>query len=135
PEITGDGERAQIVALGVSTRGRGRGRGTPATQPPPRTGEADPDKPIELRISLKAGPRLVGITFIERNEVRDESTLRPRMRTRGTEPALTLVTISGPYGATAPGNAPSRRRIFSCVTQDDACAKRILLSLTRRAYR
>jgi mono/diheme cytochrome c family protein len=130
-EITVDGERAHLVALGASTRGR-RGR---ASTPPPRTGEADPDKPIEFRIPIKAGPRIVGITFIERDEVRDESTLRPRMRSRGTEPALSLVTIAGPYGAKAPGSAPSRRRIFSCATQDDACAKRILLSLARRAYR
>jgi hypothetical protein len=135
-EITVDGERAQIITIGVGTRGRGRGRGAAADrQPPPRTGEADPDKPIELRVPIKAGPRLVGVTFVERNEVRDESTLRPRMRSRGTEPALTLVTISGPYGAKAPGNSPSRQRIFTCSTQDDACARRILLALTRRAYR
>ena len=126
-EITVDGERAQIVTVGASARGRGRGRASTAlgARPPstgpgqapdataaPRTGEADPDRPIEFRIPVKAGPRLVGITFIERDEVRDESTLRPRMRSRGTEPALSLVTISGPYGAKAPGDSPSRRRIF-----------------------
>jgi hypothetical protein len=128
-EVVVDGERAQLVTLGVATRGR---RGQP---PSPRTGEADPDRPIELKVPMKAGPRLIGITFIERDAVRDETTLRPRMRSRGTEPALSLVTISGPYGAKAPGDSPSRRRIFTCATQDDACAKRILLSLTRRAYR
>src|SRR5499427_4328219 len=130
-EVVVDGERAQLVALGVSARGRGRG-GQP---PPPRTGEADPDRPIEFEIPMKAGPRLIGITFIERDAVRDETTLRPRMRSRGTEPALSLVTISGPYGTKAPGDSPSRRRIFTCTTQDDACAKKILLTLTRRAYR
>jgi hypothetical protein len=129
-EVVVDGERAQLVALGVSARGRGRGQ-----QPAPRTGEADPDHPIEFTIPMKAGPRLVGITFIERDAVRDETTLRPRMRSRGTEPALSLVTISGPYGTRAPGDSPSRRRIFTCATQDDACAKKILLTLTRRAYR
>jgi mono/diheme cytochrome c family protein len=129
-EVVVDGERAKLVALGVSARGRGRGQ-----SPAPRTGEADPDRPIELKIPMKAGPRLIGITFIERDAVRDETTVRPRMRSRGTEPALSLVTISGPYGATVPGDSPSRRRIFSCATQDDGCAKRILLSMTRRAYR
>ena len=156
-EITLDGARAQIITLGASARGRGRpstGSGqAPATttgsggRPPAdapaavRTGEADPDKPIEFRIPIKAGPRLVGITFIERDEVRDESTLRPRMRSRGTEPALSLVTVSGPYGATSPGDSPSRRRIFTCrppalaPSEVEGCAKRVLLSLTRRAYR
>ena len=34
---------------------------------------------------VKAGPRLVGVTFIERNEVRDEEVLRPRLRGTGPE--------------------------------------------------
>jgi hypothetical protein len=128
-EISVDGERAQIVTIGGNGAGRGR------RDPQPRTGEPEPDRALEFRIAVKAGPRLIGVTFIERDEVRDESTLRPRMRSRGTEPALTLVTISGPYGTTSSGDSPSRRRIFTCATRDDACARRILLALTRRAYR
>jgi hypothetical protein len=127
-EVSVDGARAQIVPISARVRGRGR-------QPEPRTGEGDPDRPLEFRVPIKSGPHLLGITFIERDDVRDESTLRPRMRSRGTEPALSLVTISGPYGAKAPGDSPSRRKLFSCTTQDDSCARKILLSLTRRAYR
>ncbi|HVZ20015.1 MAG TPA: DUF1592 domain-containing protein, partial [Vicinamibacterales bacterium] len=74
-------------------------------------------------------------TFVERDAVRDELTLRPRMRGRGTEPSLANVTISGPYGAKSPGDSQSRRRIFICSTHDEECARRILLSLTRHAYR
>jgi hypothetical protein len=148
-EITIDGERVQLVTVGASARGRGRGRaatapgagsaaansdGTPRA-PQQRTGEPDPDRPIEFRVPIKAGPRLVGVTFIGRDEVRDEATLRPRMRGRGFEPALSFVTVSGPYGAKTPADSPSRRRIFSCRTEDDSCARRILLALTRRAYR
>src|SRR5262249_32847495 len=115
-EITVDGERMQLVTVGGSPRGRGRGRaanpsasaGTTASAtnsdgtlraPQQRTGEPDPDKPFDIRLSIKAGPHLVGVTFIERDEVRDEATLRPRMRGRGSEPALSLVTINGPCGA------------------------------------
>jgi mono/diheme cytochrome c family protein len=157
-EISIDGERVQLVTVGPSARGRGRGRGaagtadaTPPRPPQQRTGEPDPDKPIEFRVPIKAGPRLVGVTFVERDEVRDEATLRPRMRGRGFEPALSFVTISGPYGAKSAGDSPSRRRIFTCrpspsrselaedrgdnVRGDTVCAKRILLALTRRAYR
>ena len=129
-EISIDGERMQIVTVGANAAARGRGR-----PPQPRTGEPEPDKSLEFRIPIKAGPRLVGVTFVERDEVRDESTLRPRMRGRGPEPALSLVTISGPYGATTPGDSPSRRRIFTCRTDDSPCAQRILLALARRAYR
>jgi mono/diheme cytochrome c family protein len=131
-EISVDGERMQLVTLGTNGGGR-RGRG--GARPQPRTGEAEPDAALEFRVPIKAGPRLVGVTFVERDEVRDESTLRPRMRSRGTEPSLTLVTISGPYGAKSPGDSPSRRRVFSCKAETSACAKQILLTLTRRAYR
>src|SRR4029077_11934843 len=137
-EVTVDGARAQIITVGA----RVRGRNGDSARIIPRTGEADPDKPIDFRVSVKAGPRLIGVTFIARDEVQDESTLRPRMRGRGTEPALSLVTISGPFGAKAPGDSPSRRRLFTCPStslrtsaEQDACAKQILLTLTRRAYR
>jgi len=120
-EISVDGERLQLAAVGGSPGRRGRG--------------AAAEKPLEFRVPIKAGPRLVGVTFVERDEVRDESTLRPRMRGRGSEPALSLVTISGPYGAKVPGDSPSRRRIFSCSTDSPACVRQILLSLARRAYR
>ena len=146
-EITVDGERAQLVTLGATTRGRGRGAAAAAAPraSQARTGDPDPDKPFEIRIPVKAGPRLVGVTFIERDEVRDEATLRPRMRGRGSEPALSLVTISGPYGAKTPADSSSRRRILVCDpsrrsspaidASEVGCARRILLTLTRRAYR
>ena len=63
---------------------------------------------------MKAGVRLVGITFIEQNQARDEETLKPRMRARGTKPALVSAVISGPYNVGDPGDSPSRRRIFVC---------------------
>ena len=70
--------------------------------------------PLEFPLTLKAGPRLIGVSFVQRNEARDEATLRPRMRSRGTQPAIDSVTISGPYDVTGPGDSPSRRRIFVC---------------------
>jgi hypothetical protein len=61
------------------------------------------------------------------------------MRGRGTEPAIALVTLSGPYDPQGPGDTPSRRRIFSCHPSESAaelpCAKQILSTLARRAYR
>src|SRR4030095_1471026 len=51
-------------------------------------------------------------------------------------------TITGPFNSTGPGDTPSRRRIFTCrpATGADrkaeaACAKQILGTLARRAYR
>src|SRR5262245_36901557 len=61
------------------------------------------------------------------------------MRSRGTQPAIASVTISGPFDVKASGDSPSRKRIFVCTPSTAAnelpCAKRILSSLARRAYR
>jgi hypothetical protein len=125
-EITVDGQRMQVATVGGEGGGRG-GRGAAAA------------KPLEFRIPVKAGPRLIGVSFVERSEARDEAVLRPRMRGRGTLPALTEVTISGPYGNKQPGDSPSHSRIFTCHPQNEAaelpCAKQILSTLERRAYR
>jgi mono/diheme cytochrome c family protein len=106
--------------------GRAGGRGAPAG-------------PLEFPLTLKAGPKLIGVAFVQRTEARDEATLRPRMRSRGTQPAINSVTISGPYNATGGGDSPSRRRIFVCRPAASAeelpCARRILSTLARRAYR
>jgi len=129
-EITVDGER---VLLSTVPAFRGRGG----------------LKPMEFRVPVKAGPRLVGVTFLQRSEARNEQTLRPPTSGKGlwigvpadAEPLLSSVTISGPFDVTGPGDTPSRRRIFVCRPASEnpavetACAKRIIATLERRAYR
>jgi hypothetical protein len=132
-EVSVDGVRMQLVTVGDGAGGRGgrggRGRGA-------AVGE---DKPLEVRIPVKAGSRLIGVAFVERDEVRDEATVRPRMRGRGSQPALLTVTIAGPYDAKGPGETAARRRIFVCrpatVSEETGCARKILSTLARRAYR
>jgi hypothetical protein len=54
-------------------------------------------------------------------------------------PHLSSVEILGPYNIGGPGNTPSRSKIFICrpaSTRDEpACARRIVTSLARQAYR
>ena len=115
-EITIDGERVELVTIG---------------------GEDPP--PTEFRIPIEAGPKLVGMTFVQRNAALEEATLRPRTRSRGTQPAIASATIRGPYDVIGSGNTPSRRQIFLCQPENPAeeadCAERILSNLVRRAYR
>jgi hypothetical protein len=121
-----DGAAAPGAAGAGGGRTGGRGRG------------AAPG-PLEFPLTLKAGPKLIGVAFVQRTDARDEATLRPRMRSRGTQPAINSVTISGPYNVTGRGDSPSRRRIFVCRPASAAdelpCARRILSTLARRAYR
>jgi hypothetical protein len=55
------------------------------------------------------------------------------------QPYLAGVTITGPFNASGPGDTPSRTRIFVCQPtnpmQDLACARRVLGTLARRAFR
>src|SRR5262249_50734871 len=53
-------------------------------------------------------------------------------------PAVEIVMIGGPYGASSSGESVSRRRVFLCrpkdAASDDACATKILSTLATRAY-
>ena len=109
-EITVDGDRLHVTTIGGAAAGRGPRAAAAAATPDGASNEPV----LEFRISVKAGVRLIGITFVEQNQARDEETLKPRMRARGTKPALVSAVISGPYRVAGPGDSPSRRRIFVC---------------------
>lgn len=127
-EISIDGLQKQLIELGAPGAGGGRGRG----------GRGGPPANL-FRIPVEAGPHSVSITFVQKSEFLDESVLRPVARDRGSQPALSGFTIRGPYDITGPGNTPSRQRIFTCrpttADQELPCARNILSTLLRRAYR
>jgi mono/diheme cytochrome c family protein len=134
-EVTVDGERKELVTLGGAGGAGGRsGRGGAGGR-----GGRGGASPTDFRIAVKAGPRTIGVTFVQKTEALDEATLRPRQRSRGTQPSVAAVTIRGPFNATGPGDTPSRQRIFTCrpanPAAEPACAKQILSTLARRAYR
>jgi hypothetical protein len=101
------------------------------------------DESWNLRIPIKAGPRTLTVTFTNRTSSLDESTRLPFLR---PYPAgvnipetrlgvyLRSVEIAGPYNVRGPGDTPSRRRIFTC-RGNETCARRILGTVVRRAYR
>src|SRR5262249_17744543 len=97
------------------------------------------EKPLEFRIPINAGSRVLGVAFIERNQLRDEETLRPRLRSTGSEVAIEKGTLSGPYDSKGPGKSASRRPMVVCqptaAADEEPCARRILSTLERRAYR
>jgi hypothetical protein len=108
--------------------------------------ERTADAGLEVRFAAKAGRRLVGVSFLRNSSAPDGVQRAPLAVSsfgfyieRDTEMAVNSVQISGPYNAKVPEDTPSRRRIFSCrpksSADEAACAKTILTTLARRAYR
>ncbi len=93
---------------------------------------------------MKAGPHDVAVAFLRRDSAESDEPLQPFTRELDLQnmngiPLIDHVQITGPLNATGPGDTPSRRRIFVCTpasSKDEvACAKKILSTLARRAYR
>jgi Protein of unknown function (DUF1592)/Protein of unknown function (DUF1588)/Protein of unknown function (DUF1585)/Protein of unknown function (DUF1587)/Protein of unknown function (DUF1595) len=92
---------------------------------------------LDLRLPIKAGPQQLGVAFINKNPPGADDIWQIFPNNSGVQ----SVAITGPFNSTGAGDTPSRRRIFVCrpaaSTDDDelACAKKILSTLARRAYR
>ena len=105
----------------------------------------------EVRVPVKAGYRDITVTFVQTTSGQLEDLLQPFMRPPGVSsfrltrmggysgPYVGQMSFTGPFGATSPGDTPSRRRIFSCTpataAAEEPCARTILSGLARRAYR
>ena len=112
------------------------------------------EQDLEVRFQARAGTRLVAVVFEKKNlepeglmEVAPRPMASDYREYKGGDPAVEDVTISGPYRATGVGDTPSRREIFQCrpsgnaeagspiQADEQACARTILRTLARRAYR
>lgn len=113
--------------------------------PPPRTPHHQVDRHLVLRLPVKAGPHEIAATFVPTGTVVVEQERAPTLarfnmdRHPRLQPALYSIAVVGPYNPTGPGDTPARRRIFTkypkTAAEEDACAKEIIATLTRRAFR
>jgi Protein of unknown function (DUF1592)/Protein of unknown function (DUF1588)/Protein of unknown function (DUF1587)/Protein of unknown function (DUF1585)/Protein of unknown function (DUF1595)/Planctomycete cytochrome C len=126
------------------------------------------DRNLKIRVPVTAGPHQVGVTFLKNSSSLIETARQP-LQSRFNErrhpritPAISQVSITGPYAPQGADDTPSRRRIFVCRPTDPGqeqapasakapagsrrsspeteaseggCAKKILSTLARRAYR
>ena len=89
---------------------------------------------FEIRLPLAAGGHEVAAGFLTEYARREGAG-------GGTTNGVSVdyVLVGGPYGATGPGDPESRRRLFVCRPAaggpEAPCARRILTTLARRAYR
>jgi hypothetical protein len=109
---------------------------------------ADADGTLEVTVPVRAGSRLVGATFIATNYRPSLDLIRQYDR-KSLEnnsipqiqnyPAIGFVRIQGPFNAQRPADSASRRKVFTCRPSqkvgEATCAKQILTTLARRAYR
>ncbi len=106
------------------------------------------DQHLELRFQAKAGMRLIQVTFpnttsepegIYQPPVTDYAYAWNYGRPDDMEPAVGSITIDGPHNAKGIGETASRARIFTCnpaeAKDEEPCAKQILSTLARRAFR
>ncbi|HWF07700.1 MAG TPA: DUF1592 domain-containing protein [Bryobacteraceae bacterium] len=148
-DIRLDGARIKRFTIGGEAKGittpegfAGNTQGSPEYEVYMHTADAG----LEVRVPVKAGAHDVSASFVERLW-EPEGVLQPQQigfaRTTNENyhgnPAVEFVMIGGPYGHVSRGDSPSRKRIFVCTpktsAEEDPCARRILTTLARRAYR
>jgi len=111
---------------------------------------AETDGTLEVTVPVRAGSRLVGATFLATNYrpsldiIRQydrkslENNTIPQMQ---NYPAIGYVRVQGPFNAERPADSASRRKVFTCRPKtassatEGECAKQILTTMARRAYR
>ncbi|MBO0861254.1 MAG: DUF1592 domain-containing protein, partial [Chloracidobacterium sp.] len=131
---------------------------------PPNVNAGAAAQAFETKLPIKAGLRTVGVTYPREDAKADPTppSLQrgpaPAMGQARMIPLdlwldgskikrfeiseripIDVVTISGPFNPTGRGETPSRARIFVCrpgkASEETPCAKRILATLARRAFR
>lgn len=116
------------------------------TVSPPRDNNHDlVDAHLKARVRVAAGPHRVGVTFRKNPTSLLETKRQPyethynMHRHPRIGPAIFQVSINGPYESTGAGDTPSRRRIFvrrpKGPADEDGCAREIVATLARRAFR
>ncbi len=141
-EISIDGERVFLETIGGPKdmpKPRARGKADDDDDPSPQV-----EARLHARVPVKAGPRLVTATFLDRDGA-DTRRLQDFIRTTTSPydstgwPHIRELTVTGPFDTTGVGDTPTRRRIFTCrplrAADEQQCATQILSTLARRAYR
>ncbi len=114
---------------------------------------APPDEPLEVRVPVKGGTHEIGVALLKRSTVPEGvgpsrmppgSTSYTQVDETSTENgriqmSIDSVDILGPYEGAPPQDTATRRRLFVCrparPSEESGCARTILSSLARRAYR
>jgi len=138
-EIAVDGERVLLATIG------GDDDLVHLQQNPTATSDDIEAKRLRVRVHVKAGARTVTAAFLEEAPwTLETARLQPFLRDFSNPfaaegaPHVQSLSVQGPYNV-APTNRPPSAKLFVCrpaaAAGDVACARRILASVARRAYR
>ena len=137
-EFSVDGKRIHLASMG------GPEDLASLFEKPTDTGDAV-DARLRVRVPLTAGPHVVTVAFLQDPDAVEPARLQPYIRSSvdnfdwSGSPHLQSLTIAGPFHPAGASDTPSRRRIFVCHPDkpkaEDACARQIVTTLARRAYR
>ncbi len=129
-EVTLDGVRIQVFTVKPPARGQDHSK---------------VDADLHVRVPVKAGAHELAADFVKKPTALLETVRQPYQahfnmdRHPRVQPALYSISVTGPYNAKGPGDTASRERIFVCQpakgADEDGCAKRIISTLARRAWR
>jgi mono/diheme cytochrome c family protein len=90
-----------------------------------------------IRFAATAGPHRIGVTF-RRRTFAESDDQQQILAPGGGQDRLYRVNsfqVQGPFDAKGLSSTPSRDRIFVCKEQQPACARTIVATLAKRAYR
>ncbi|MEM7015148.1 MAG: DUF1592 domain-containing protein, partial [Verrucomicrobiota bacterium] len=103
------------------------------------------DANLKTRLSVKAGPRKVGVTFIKQPKSLLETKRQPYIarfnhhRHPRQNPAVLQLSITGPFDASGATETPPRNRILIAKPSEgespEVAARKVLRPLTRQAFR
>ena len=103
------------------------------------------DDNLFLKVPVTAGPHEITATFPVKTFAVAENLTKPLLRSYLSPnsvaglPAVSKIIVTGPFNVVGSGDSPNRQRIFTCQpsgsTDERACAKEILSTIARRAYR
>ncbi|MBS1825469.1 MAG: DUF1592 domain-containing protein [Acidobacteria bacterium] len=124
-DIRLDGKRIQLIEVNIDT-----------------AEEKQYTRNQEVRLKITAGMHEVGAGFLNeyaRMEGGVVSARRGFPAPQFTPVSIEYLQVGGPFQVTGPGETESRKRVFQCRPgegeAEEPCARKILSTLARRAYR
>ncbi len=112
-EISVDGTRVHLASFG------GDKDVTASSDNPTTTGD-EIDGRFTVRVPMKAGPRDIAVSFLEKTHGYNSRRLQSYIRSSADtidfsgQPHIDQFLMTGPFNPTGVGDTPSRRAIFSC---------------------